>query len=68
MTIAGKNLTGVTAVDFGSSPASFKVDSQNKITAVSPAGEGSVTVLVTTPNGSSAASPKARFEYTHAAP
>ena len=68
VTIAGKNFAGVTAVDFGSRHASFKQDSPNKITAVSPGGEGSVTVFVTTPNGTSAASSKARFEYTHAAP
>jgi hypothetical protein len=56
VTILGRNLTGATAVNFGkSNPASFTVNSNTQITAVSPPGaEGSVPqVTVTTPEGTS---------------
>ncbi len=50
VTITGYHLTGATAVYFGTSPAaSFHVDSSSTITAVSPAGSGTVDVRVVTP-------------------
>jgi hypothetical protein len=53
--INGANFTGATSVKFGSADAtSFVVNSASKITAVSPAGAGTVDVTVTTPNGTSA--------------
>jgi len=51
----GTGLTGATGVEFGSTAAeSFTVDSDTQITAVVPAGEGAVEVVVTTPAGVSA--------------
>jgi|GEM_PF-368800 len=53
--IAGTDLTGATAVNFGASPAaSFVVNSATQITATAPAGTGQVQVRVTTPGGTSA--------------
>ncbi|WP_433490815.1 IPT/TIG domain-containing protein [Nocardia grenadensis] len=52
--LTGTDLTGATAVDFGATPAaSFTVDSNTQITAVSPAGTGLAEVTVTTPGGTS---------------
>ncbi|MET9024106.1 IPT/TIG domain-containing protein [Nocardia sp. NPDC004168] len=52
--IAGTNLTGATSVDFGATPAaSFTVDSALQITAVTPAGTGTVQLTVTTAGGTS---------------
>ena len=61
--ITGADLTGATAVMFGSTDArSFRVNSARSITAVSPEGApGTVDVTVTTPNGESAISVKDRF-------
>lgn len=56
--IVGHNLSGATAVDFGPNVAtSVTVVSADKVTAVSPAGSGTVNVRVTTPSGKSAANP-----------
>lgn len=50
--LAGTGLTGATAVTFGSTPAtSYTVYSPTQITAVAPAGSGSVAVTVTGPGG-----------------
>ena len=52
--LTGTDLTGATAVDFGVTPAaSFTVDSNTQITAISPAGTGLAEVTVTTPGGTS---------------
>jgi large repetitive protein len=52
--VVGSNLTGATAVTFGSTPAtSFSVVSSGQINAVAPAGSGAVDVTVTTPGGTS---------------
>jgi alpha-tubulin suppressor-like RCC1 family protein len=66
VTIAGTNLSGATAVMFGSTPASaFTVVSSTSITAVSPVGApGAVDVTVTTPVGTSATSAADRFKFT----
>lgn len=55
VTITGTNLTGATAVSFGSTAAtSFSVDSATQITAVAPAGSvGQIDVRITTPGGQS---------------
>jgi hypothetical protein len=65
VTITGTNLTGATAVTFGSTAAtSFKVNSATSITAVSPAeAPGTVDVRVTTPGGTSAVSTADRFKF-----
>ncbi len=55
VTITGLNFTGVTAVNFGSSPASsFTFVSDSEVTAVSPAGTGTLPITITTPVGTSA--------------
>jgi hypothetical protein len=68
VTITGTSFTGVTSVKFNATAAvSFKVDSATSITAVSPAGAGTVVLTVTTPNGTSPATGKlakhAKFKY-----
>jgi uncharacterized protein (TIGR03437 family) len=57
----------VIAVDFGKSPARFRVVSPTQITATAPAGSGTVPVTVGNPGGTSAPSPAARFAYTRRA-
>jgi hypothetical protein len=65
VTVTGTNFTGATSVQFGTTPAtSFTVNSATQITATSPAGSGTVDVLVTTPAGTSAASVADKFAYT----
>ena len=52
VTIGGFGFTGVTAVSFGGTPATnFTFVDDTEITAVSPAGSGTVGITVTTPNG-----------------
>ena len=64
VTITGTNLTGATAVRFGATSAtSFAVNSQTSITAVAPAGTGTVDVTVTTAEGTSGTSEVDRFSY-----
>ncbi len=64
MAITGVQLTGATAVDFGSTAASsFTVNSSTSITAVAPAGSGAVDVTVTGPAGISVTSSQDRFSY-----
>jgi hypothetical protein len=64
ITITGTNFTGVTAVSFGSSSATFTVNSSTSITATVPAhAAGSASVSVTTPGG---VSNTASFTYTSA--
>jgi hypothetical protein len=54
VTLTGTNLTGATAVQFGATAASsFTVVSATQITAVAPAGTGTVQITVTTPGGTS---------------
>lgn len=62
--IDGSGFTGATAVDFGSTPASFKVLSDTEITTTSPReSAGTVDVTVTTPGGTSAISSVDKFTY-----
>jgi hypothetical protein len=65
ITIRGTGFTGATAVDFGASgAASFTVNSDESITAVSPAGaSGAVDVTVTTAGGPSATSSADKFTF-----
>ncbi|MGW5344236.1 IPT/TIG domain-containing protein [Streptomyces sp. HUAS TT3] len=54
VTITGANLSGTTAVTFGTKPATNVTNvSPTQVTAVSPSGFGSVGVTVTTPGGTS---------------
>lgn len=63
--VTGVNFVGVTAVKFGAVPAtSFVVDNHRQITAVAPAGVGSVDVTVTTAIGTSLVSDDSEFTYT----
>ncbi|CAO0837954.1 IPT/TIG domain-containing protein OS=Streptomyces microflavus OX=1919 GN=Smic_87380 PE=4 SV=1 [Streptomyces microflavus] len=65
VTITGTDLTGATAVAFGSDPAaSFTVDSDTQITATTPPGTpGTVDVTVTTAGGTSTVSAADQFTY-----
>ncbi len=64
VTITGVGFTGASEVKFGSTgAASFNVESETSITAVSPPGKGTVDVTVTTPGGTSALSPTDKFVY-----
>src|SRR5205085_7297774 len=64
VTISGSGFTGATAVKFGATAAtSFGVDSDAQITAVAPAGTGTVDVFVTTAAGRSASGPADQFTY-----
>jgi len=67
VTITGTGFTGATGVSFGATAAaSFAINSDNSITAVSPAaGAGTVDVLVTTAGGPSA--PVAGDQFTFVA-
>ena len=65
VTVSGTNLSGATAVDFGTvAAASFTVDSSTTITATAPAeAAGTVNVTVTTPFGTSATSAADQFTF-----
>jgi uncharacterized protein YhjY with autotransporter beta-barrel domain len=69
VTLTGSGFTGVTAVTFGTAPAtSFTVVNASRITAVSPAGAGVVDILVTGPGGPSGARAADHFTYTGSVP
>ena len=70
VTITGTNLSGATAVSFGSNAATtFTVNSATQITATAPAGSvGTVNVTVTTVGGTSATSSSDDFTYTVSPP
>jgi phosphodiesterase/alkaline phosphatase D-like protein len=64
VTITGTNLNEATAVKFGSTSAtSYKVSSETSITAVAPAGTGTVDVTVSTVGGTSATGSSDKFTY-----
>ena len=65
VTISGTNFTGATLVDFGQNAATnLTVVSGTTITAVSPAGSGTVDVTVTTPSGTSPINLADEFTYS----
>jgi hypothetical protein len=67
--IVGADFTGTTAINFGANSAvTFNVDSDTQITALSPAGTGSVNVTIVTPIGISGISASTQFTYAAAAP
>lgn len=68
--ISGSDFTGVTAVDFGSTPAlQFTVLSPNAIAAVSPPGaQGTVQVSVTGTDGTTPVDQAAQFTYVTRVP
>jgi hypothetical protein len=70
VTISGTNLTGATAVTFGSTGAkSFTVISATEVTAVSPARPPeTVNLTVTTPAGTSPVTAAARFAFVEPRP
>jgi hypothetical protein len=63
VSIFGSGFTGATAVNFGSTSATFQVVSDNEIVATSPAGSGMVDITVVTPVGTSATSPVDRYSF-----
>ncbi|MGD0081231.1 MAG: IPT/TIG domain-containing protein, partial [Methanoregula sp.] len=68
VSIAGSAFTGVTAVKFGSTPAtSYTFNNDTSITAIAPAGTGTIDITVITPGGTSATSAADRFTYVRPA-
>ena len=66
VTITGTGFLGATAVHFGSNTAtSFTVNSSTQITAIDPAGSGTVNVTVTTAGGTSASLTADQFAYSN---
>jgi hypothetical protein len=65
VTITGEDLGEATAVEFGSTSVSFKVNSAESITASTPAGSAGETldVRVKTPKGTTEAVPADRYTY-----
>jgi lysophospholipase L1-like esterase len=63
VTIAGTGFSGVTSVDFGAKSARFTVIDDTALTAVTPAGSGTVAIRVTNPGWKPATSEHGRFTY-----
>jgi hypothetical protein len=63
VSITGSELGEATAVTFGSTPASFTIESPTSIAAIAPPGTGVVDVHVTTPGGTPGPSAGDRFDY-----
>src|SRR5262249_44649452 len=62
--VTGLGFMGATSVSFGGNAATaFTVDSDTQITCSSPAGSGTVDIVVTTPVGTSSALPADQFTY-----
>lgn len=53
VTVTGTNLTGATAVTFGTKPGTITANTPTSITVTSPSGTGTVNLTVTTPGGTS---------------
>ncbi len=65
VTITGEHLEGATSVHFGPNEATgVKVNSDTSLEAVSPAGEGTVPVTVTSAEGTSVTCDADRYHYT----
>jgi hypothetical protein len=66
--ITGTGLSGVVAVLFGTTPATFTINTDSSITAMAPPqAAGTVDITVLTPTGSSATSSADQFTYNTAA-
>ena len=64
VTITGSGFDGATAVRFGgASASSYTVNSPTQITATAPAGTGTVSIVVTTPGGTSNTGAANQFTY-----
>jgi hypothetical protein len=63
VTITGTNLSGATAVKFGTTSAAITGNTATQITAIAPAGTGTVDVTVTTPGGTSGTSNTDHYTY-----
>ncbi|MGH3188896.1 MAG: IPT/TIG domain-containing protein [Streptosporangiaceae bacterium] len=61
--ISGTGLGGATGVRFGGAAGKILLDSATRITVMSPAGKGTVNIVVTTMGGTSAAATVGRFTY-----
>ena len=61
--ISGTGLGGASGVSFGGVAGRILSDSATRITVMSPAGKGTVNVIVTTPDGRSAATMVGHFIY-----
>ncbi len=69
VTIHGSNFTGAMAVDFGTNAATgVTVITDHLITATSPSGTGTVDVMVTTSDGTSATDTGDQFTYVSTGP
>ena len=64
VTITGTGLAGATGVRFGTGTGTITADSSTQITVTTPRGTGTVTVIVTTPVGTSAITKADHFTYT----
>jgi hypothetical protein len=68
VTVTGTSLSGAIAVDFGSQPAFFSGVTATSLTALAPAGSGTVEITVTTAAGTSVGTSAATFAYSAPAP
>jgi hypothetical protein len=69
VTVLGTNFVNVNAVNFGATPAtSFTVNTASTVTAIVPAGTGTVDVTVTTATGTSTVNTSDQFTYTAGSP
>ena len=67
VTLTGTALTGVTAIYFGSTPATgYIVNNDGTLTVTAPAGTGTADITVVTPGGTSAISTADQFQYVPA--
>lgn len=67
VTISGSDFSGATAVRFGAANATgFSINSPSQITAIAPAGVGTIDVRVTTAGGTSSTSVADQFTYVGA--
>ena len=65
VTITGAGLNGASSVVFGTTPATFTVNSDSTITATTPAHAlGTVDVQVSTPGGTSVVGPSDQYTFT----
>lgn len=68
VTVTGTDFSDATSVQFGSTSATFTVDSATSISATAPAGTGTVDVTVTNASGTSETSSADEWTYNYAGP